>query len=145
MKIPHDAQQKETGQTSSSPRLARHQVTPCKVCGGQPLDVRGEGRGRQPTATSVGQPAWLWVVGVGVGVGVGAGAGAGVGVGVGVCAGAGAGVSEASHTKERQEGKQRNEEHQGVTWCTDGMISERHTESLKHLEPMHVHWMKCPK
>ena len=129
MKIPHDAQQEETGQTSSSPRLARHQVTPCKVCGGQPLDVRGEGRGRQPTATSVGQPAWLWVVGVGVGVGVGAGAG----------------VSEASHTKERQEGKQRTQEHQGVTWCTDGMISERHTESLKHLEPMHVHWMKCPK
>ena len=32
---------------------------------------------------------------------------------------------------------------QWVTWCADGVISERHTESLKHLEPMHVHWMKC--
>ena len=25
------------------------------------------------------------------------------------------------------------------------MISERHTESLIHLEPMHVHWMNCAK
>ena len=31
------------------------------------------------------------------------------------------------------------EENSGV----DGMILRRHTELLKHLEPMRVHWMKC--
>ena len=43
--------------------------------------------------------------------------------------------------KSRQEGKQRTQEQEGVTWCAVGMILEIHTESLKHLEPMHVHWM----
>ena len=41
--------------------------------------------------------------------------------------------------------KQRTQEHPGVTWCADGMTLERHTESLKHLERLHVHWMICAK
>ena len=28
-----------------------------------------------------------------------------------------------------------------MTCCAVGMILEIHTESLKHLEPMRVHWM----
>ena len=36
----------------------------------------------------------------------------------------------------RQEGKQRTQEHPGVTCCAGG---------IKHLEPKHVHWMRCAK
>ena len=40
-------------------------------------------------------------------------------------------------------GKAENSGTPGVTWCAGGMILEKHTESLKHLEPKHAHWMKC--
>ena len=50
-------------------------------------------------------------------------------------------VSKASKTKARQERKQRTQEHPGVLWSADGMIFERHTESLKHLESTLEHWM----
>ena len=48
------------------------------------------------------------------------------------------GVGGVRRRRQDRRGKQRAQEHPGVTWCADGMILERHTESLKHLEPMHV-------
>ena len=47
--------------------------------------------------------------------------------------------------KARQEGKQRTQEHPGVTWHADGMILEGHAETLKHLDPMLMRWMECAK
>ena len=46
-------------------------------------------------------------------------------------------------TKTRQE--QRTQLHQGGTWCAEGWFWRGHTESLTHLEPVLVHWMKCAK
>ena len=45
--------------------------------------------------------------------------------------------------EDKTSGKTEKLRNTGVTWCADGMILERHAESPKHLERMHVHGMKC--